>query len=165
MIGFQNQGAASAQAFGHQAGDNTEVRGNTDFALFPKERKTNRSQRIVGDGERAHVQVVDGKIFTGNKFMYTLRFADIRQLPGQIGLQVNREIKLADQWAETTDMIRMFMGDQQCVNVLDGYPDQFQTTAQLPRRKAGIDQETGTARFDQQGIPFTATCQQADSHA
>jgi hypothetical protein len=129
VIGFNDQGSTALQALRYQTSRNAQICGNPDLALLSGKRETDRGQGIVGNGKRPDSQIIDRKIFSIDKFMHASRLTDVRQLPGQVGMQVDRKVKLADQGTESSHMIGVLVRDQQSVETRSVNADQVKSFA------------------------------------
>ncbi len=68
------------------------------------------------------------------------------------------------QRTQTTNVVSMFVGDEDGIQGVGRYVQLSETPFYLPRRKATVHQHSDLGSFDQMGIAPAAAAQGSESH-
>ena len=113
MIGFNHQQMAAFEAFRHQPGGNAQIGGHTDAQAVTGKGESNGIGGVVGEGKRVDVKTGKLETHTGLKVMPGGQIPQVfLERPMRGRRQINRQIEPPGQNADTANMIRMLMGDE-----------------------------------------------------
>lgn len=169
VIGFEQQHLHAAQMdfdrFRHVA----EIGGHADFDAFGMEAEADRIDGIVGNGEALDDDVADGPAGACLKRLDRRRRA-IRLPVDQGRSELRNEdrerfflLRAAPQQArQTGDMVAVFMGDEDGVDIVDVLADGGEAPLQFPDAEAGIDQNAGFGGREKRRIASTAAREYAE---
>jgi len=140
MIGFNHQHATGFQLIGNQPGRQTKVGGKPDFPLRRLNGKADRIDGVMGGRKGIYRQSMTGELVTSVEQFQPGDGANFRQNGIGLPIDIDWQIIAARQWPDTTDMIMMFVGDEDPMQVLSSQPEGCQASLRFSPRKAGINQ-------------------------
>jgi hypothetical protein len=167
VIGFENEQVELPDAFDDEFGGVAEVGDDADRVSAVVDRERDGVMGIVRDTERFDGQVADGEgVAVGED---APRDADaigpigfvIDGLGGE-AVGVHGEREPFAEGAEAADVVRMFMGDKDGVEVLELAAEGGETLRDLAAAEAGIHEDGGLVGFDKGAITGAAAAQNCD---
>jgi hypothetical protein len=171
VIGLKNQTVRFAQMHFDKLRHVPEVCADSHLRAIGPKRKPDGIGGIVRNREGVHVDIPDRKALAGLN-----RFGALQPLPKRVGkdaLQrvhrrfghIKRRFPKPEDLRQAVAMVRMFVRDQDSVEVFKFSPDGGQARERFPFTQPGVNKDAGAFGFEQRQIARTAGRQYGDAQA
>lgn len=166
VVGFDNQGAHTADRFCGQMRDIAEVTEQPDSTAPLLNAKSNRILCIVWDRKGKNAEVGHGKVTARfKKAEWGLRIScRTPEDPRRSRIAVNRDGVFPEEDRQPGRVILVFVSDQNAIQIRQPEAHRLQALLGLLRREPRVNQQGRASRFHQGAIPRTPTPQYADLH-
>jgi len=144
VIGFQHEDIGGADAIEDLACRVSEIREKADVNIWCSQQEAHGIRRVVRNVERFHADISDLETVAGREDV-AIEFRPQLILNGLVGgaVAINRQAQFCRQYAETLNVIAVFVSDDDAGQVFRHATDRGQALADLARAEPGIDENTG----------------------
>jgi hypothetical protein len=160
VVRFDDQRVHSTQSFDQHFGGVTEIGDKTEAARAGVKYKSDGIDCVMRHRKRLHENVADRKLRAGTKdspISVSIQRTIAADRFGSERICVNRRVEPAAKDFQTANVIAMFVGKQDAIELLGRDSAPFESENNLPRAQPAIDQNPTMISLHERGIPGTAT--------
>jgi hypothetical protein len=159
VIRLDDESVGPAQPFNEQFSRITKIGDKAETARTGVKSEPDRVDRVMRHRECLHENVANRKLSASAKnppiAMSTQPAIAAGRFGGE-GVAINRDVKFAAKNSKPADVIAMFVGEEDSVELFWRDPTLLQTQDDLARAQSAINQDPAMISRHQSGVPSTA---------
>ncbi len=155
VVGFDKERLGFANSFKSHFRRVPEVGKETDGGFSGMKNEANRINGVMRDAEGSDGDILDFKIragFDNAPILVKIETIPFKNLGGK-AVAIDREGKVLEKNPQPTDVIAMFMRDDDPIQVEGGVSGQSEAGDDLPVAQTGIDKESRFGAFHNTAVP------------